>query len=245
MGSGVGNETDLPPEPTGTVAPPVLALRVALERYQEGRSPEALDRAFGAAARVVAGLRGDRASTPPDVNEVSRLFDELPEYEQLVELAVSETERSVEAAGGRLWDWFGLTTEPPRWDEGERSRARLLVACACAPLDDQVVRWLGPRLLRLAADRWAGLLTAQLREADEDLWRRVLGERYESVWRRFAPRGRWRTRELSDLLAHDDEVAASLQSQLARWLGDGAQNERLADVVEAAFVHSRTPDRLA
>jgi hypothetical protein len=224
---------------------PVQALRLALDHYEESRSPQALDLAFSTAARAVAELRGDRASTPPEVSEVRRLFEELPEYEELVNLAVGETEHSVQAAGARLWDWFGLTTPPPRWNDGERSRARLLVACACAPLDEQVVGWLGPRLLKLAADRWAGLLTDELRGADEQLWQRVLGERYESVWRRCAPRGRWRSRELADLLAHNDEVAASLQRQLARWLRDGARMERLTDEVEAAFVHSRTPDRLA
>jgi len=119
------------------------------------------------------------------------------------------------------------------------------VACACAPLDSHVGEWLGPRLLRLAADRWAGLLVGELRRADEDLWRRVLGERYESVWRRFAPRSRWRTRELSDLMARDDEVAGAMRRQLSRWLAEGGNIERLPSQVEAAFVHTRTPDRLA
>lgn len=243
VGGGPGNDSEVPGERAALA--PVLALRVALGRYEERSSPEALDLAFAAAAHAVADLRGERANVPPEVGEVSSLFEELPEYEQLVNLAVSETERSVQAAGARLWDWFGLSTPPPRWDEGERSRARLLVACACAPLDEQVLGWLGPRLLTLAADRWAALLTAELRSAREDLWRHVLGERYESVWRRCAPRGRWRTRELSDLLTHDGEVAASLQRHLSRWLRDGARIERLADEVERAFVHSRTPDRLA
>jgi hypothetical protein len=222
----------------------VLALRAALDRYETARSARALDVAFAAAAAAVAELRAERASVPPDVDELRVLFEQLPDYERLVEIAVSETERSVQAAGARLWAWFGLSTEPPRWNEGERARARLLVACACAPLDSQVAVWLGPRLLKLAADRWAGLLVGELRRADEDLWRRVLAERYESVWRRFAPRGRWRTRELADLMA-DDEVARGMQRQLSRWLAEGGHVERLTDQVEAAFVHARTPDRLA
>jgi hypothetical protein len=222
----------------------VLALRAALDRYETARSARALDVAFAAAAAAVAELRAERASVPPDVDELRVLFEQLPDYERLVEIAVSETERSVQAAGARLWAWFGLSTEPPRWNEGERARARLLVACACAPLDSQVAVWLGPRLLKLAADRWAGLLVGELRRADEDLWRRVLAERYESVWRRFAPRRRWRTRELADLMA-DDEVARGMQRQLSRWLAEGGHVERLTDQVEAAFVHTRTPDRLA
>jgi hypothetical protein len=222
----------------------VLALRAALDRYETARSARALDVAFAAAAAAVAELRAERASVPPDVDELRVLFEQLPDYERLVEIAVSETERSVQAAGARLWAWFGLSTEPPRWNEGERARARLLVACACAPLDSQVAVWLGPRLLKLGADRWAGLLVGELRRADEDLWRRVLAERYESVWRRFAPRRRWRTRELADLMA-DDEVARGMQRQLSRWLAEGGHVERLTDQVEAAFVHTRTPDRLA
>jgi hypothetical protein len=224
---------------------PVPALRAALDRYEKAQSARALDGAFAAAAAAVADLRGDRASVPPDVSELRILFEQLPDYERLVEVAVSETERSVQAAGARLWRWFGLESEPPRWNDGERSRARLLVACACAPLDEQVRGWLGPRLLKLAADRWAALLVGELRRADEDLWRRVLGERYESVWRRFAPRGRWRTRELADLMARDDDVAGAMQRQLSRWLAEGGHVERLPEQVEAAFVHSRTPDRLA
>jgi hypothetical protein len=244
MSGGLRNPSDGAPEPRRP-GHPVLALRAALERYEAARSPAALDQAFAAAAAAVAELRGDHADEPPEVSEIRSLFAQLPEYEALVDVAVGETERSVEAAGDRLWRWFGLTSPPPRWNEGERSRARLLVACACAPLDDQVGRWLGPRLLKLAADRWAALLTEELRQADEELWRRVLAERYESVWRRCAPRGRWRTRELSDLLAGDGEVAAALERRLARWLSDGAHLERLADEVEAAFVHGRVPDRLA
>lgn len=244
--SGGGFESDGPSAPgPARVGHPVFALRTALEIYELAHSPLALDRAFAAAAHAVAELRGERATEPPDVSEVRSLFHRLPEYERLVHVAVGETERSVRAAGVRLWAWFGLSSDPPRWNEGERSRARLLVACACAPLDEQVGRWLGPRLLKLAADRWSALLTAELRQADEELWRRVLAERYESVWRRCAPRGRWRTRELADLLARDDDVASTLERRLARWLGDGARIESLASEVEAAFVLSRTPDRLA
>lgn len=244
MSGATGNESSATPAGAGGVHP-VLALRTALDRYLQAGSPAALDVAFAAAARAVAERRGERASEPPDVTELERLFEEIPEYEELVEVAVGQTERSVAAAGARLWQWFGLETAPPNWNEGERSRARLLVACACAPLDKQVVVWLGPRLLKLSADRWAALLLADLRQADEDLWRRVLAERYESVWRRCAPRGRWRTRELADLLARDDATAAAMQRRLARWLAEGAAVERLPAELEAAFVETRTPDRLA
>jgi hypothetical protein len=233
-----------PPE-RGEPARSALALRVALARYEDERSGSALDAAFVAAARAVAERRGERAAVAPELSELQSLFDELPDYERLVDVAVAGTERSVQAAGARLWAWFGLSTPPPRWTEAERARARLLVACACAPLDGQVAKWLGPRLLRLAADRWAGLLIGELRHADEALWRRVLADHYESVWRRCAPRGRWRTRELSDLVANDDALAGAMERRLSHWLAGGAQIERLSDEVEGAFVHSRTPSRLA
>ncbi len=245
MSGGPSGKGEFGPPGRSVAGAPVRTLGAALDRYEKARSPAALDVAFAAAAAAVAELRGERASVPPDVDELRILFGQLPDYERLVELSVSETERSVQAAGTRLWAWFGLASEPPRWNQGERARARLLVACACAPLDAQVAVWLGPRLLKLAADRWAGLLVGELRRADEDLWRRVLGERYDSVWRRFAPRGRWRTRELADLIAGDDDVAGAMERRLSRWLADGGYVERLPDEVEAAFVHSRTPDRLA
>jgi hypothetical protein len=224
---------------------PVPALRAALDRYQASGSPATLDVAFAAAARAVAERRGERAGEPPNVSELEWLFEEIPEYEELVEVAVRETERSVESAGARLWDWFAFETTPPMWNDGERSRARLLVACACAPLDEQVVGWLGPRLLKLSADRWAALLTAEVRRAGEDLWRRVLGQRYESVWRRCAPRGRFRTRELAHLLANDEATAEAMRRRLSRWLAAGADMKRLPSELEAAFVETRTPDRLA
>jgi hypothetical protein len=242
---GPAREDSFAAEMRGELGHSALALRVALDRYEGERSARALDVAFAAAAGAVAELRGERAGLPPDVGELRDLFKELPDYERLVSVAVAETERSVQAAGARLWGWFGLSTSPPRWNAGERARARLLVACACAPLDDQVATWLGPRLLKLAAGRWAGLLITELRQADEDLWRRVLAERYDSVWRRCAPRGRWRSRELSQLLASDDQVAATMERGLTAWLAEGGHIERLPAAVEAAFVHSRTPDRIA
>ena len=124
----------------------MLALRTALERYERAGSPAALDAAFAAAARAVAERRGERANDPPDVTEIERLFEEMPEYEELVEVAVGETERSVEAAGSRLWEWFGLATSSPTWNEGERSRAQV-----AGRLRVRAARRAGGRLARTAA----------------------------------------------------------------------------------------------
>ena len=49
---------------------------------------------------------------------------------------------------------------------------------------------------QLAAQRWAAALTDELRRSDEELWRRVFAERYESIRNRYAPRTAWRTRRM-------------------------------------------------
>jgi hypothetical protein len=84
-----------------------------------------------------------------------------------------------------------------------------------------------------------------LREADEEWWRGALGERYESVRQRCAPRTTWRTRGLSALLSSDARTRATLQARLERWLTEGGELERLPAELEASLVQTRTPHRLA
>jgi hypothetical protein len=221
------------------------ALRVALARYEDTGSPAMLDQAFGAAAAAIAARRGDRAHEPADVVELRRLVAELPEFGRLVSAAVSEGERWAHAGAGELWGWFELASEPPGWNEAERSGARLLVAGACAPLDARGVEWLRLRLLKLAAERWAELLTQELRAAGEDVWRRAFGERYEELRRRYAPRTTWRTRELSRVLEQDAATVEAIRRRLARWLVQSRNFDELPGELEAAFVETRTPPRLA
>ena len=121
----------------------------------------------------------------------------------------------------------------------------MIVACACAPLQQRGAGWLRPRLLRLAARRWARLLTDELAASDEAVWRHALGARYESVHQRYAPRSRWRTRDLSAVLASDPSTVDALHTRLARWLSESGNFEALPDELEAAFVQTRTPARLA
>jgi hypothetical protein len=223
----------------------VAALHAAVQRYQHDQSPRALDEAFGAAAVAVAALRGERAGTPPDVDEVRGLFERLPDFELLVSVAAAEAERAAAAGGARLWQWLGFAGSSPSWDQAELSRARLLVACACAPLDGRGAQWLGPRLRRLAAARWAELIVDALRAADEPWWQGALGERYESVRRRCAPRTTWRVRGLAVLAGSDERTRETLRSRLERWLAAGAELERLPDELEASLVQSRTPPRMA
>jgi hypothetical protein len=226
-------------------ARPDAALRAAVGRYEENGSPGALDEAFALAAAAVAVVRGERAGVPPGTDEVRWLFDELPDFERLVSLAAGEAEQAANAAGERLWQWLGFRTPPPRWDAAERSRARLLVACACAPLDGRGAQWLGPRLQRLSAARWADLIVEGLREADEEWWRGALGERYESVRQRCAPRTSWRTRGLAVLPGSDARTRTTLHARLERWLSAGGELTRLPGELEASLVQSRTPPRLA
>lgn len=233
-------------DPPGTdLIRQVAALRAAVASYQHGGSLSELDAAFAAAAGAVAMLRGERAGQPPSVEEVSELFARLPEFERLVAIAVGEADRSARDAGARLWQSFGLRSQPPRWSDEERWRAALLVACACAPLTGHGRRWLRDRLLGLAAGRWSLLLVGELKAADETLWQRLLGARYESVHRRCAPRSNWRTLGLSDLVRSDAQVTESLRQRLARWLAGGGAFELLPAELEAALVHGRTPARLA
>lgn len=230
-----------PLDPTRYVA----ALHAAILRYESGGSPTMLDEAFAAAAAAVGALRGERAGVPPEVDEVRWLFHRLPDFERLVSIAVGEAERAASAAGARLWQWLGLPSPPPSWDEAELSRARLLVACACAPLDGRGAQWLGPRLQRLAAPRWAGLIVTGLHGADEQWWRGALGERYDSVRQRCAPRTSWRTLGLAVLPATDVRTRATLNARLERWLAAGGDLERLPAELEASLVQSRMPARLA
>lgn len=221
------------------------ALRVALTRYETTRSPAMLDHAFVAAAAAVAARRGERASEPADVEELRDLVARLPEFRQLVTTVVTEAERYAHAGAVELWSWFGLAPQAPGWNDAEQSGARLLVARACAPLQPGAVDWLRSRMLRLAAERWAELLTEELRSAGEDLWRRVFGERYESIRNRYAPRTAWRTRDLSKVLVSDANTVDAIRRRLANWFVQSRDLDRLPTELEAAFVETRTPARLA
>jgi hypothetical protein len=88
-------------------------------------------------------------------------------------------------------------------------------------------------------------LTSELRDVPEAAWERALGERYESVRRRYAPRTRSRSRGLRDAVRSDEHTRDALGRQLARWLADGADFSSLAVELEAAFVHTRTPGAMA
>ncbi|MFL5830289.1 MAG: hypothetical protein ACJ76X_10260 [Solirubrobacteraceae bacterium] len=221
------------------------ALSDALSWFEASGSPEALDHAFLAAGVAIATLRGSRREDPSDATEARELLARLPGLERLAAAAVGEAERAAEIGAAQLWGWFGLASAPPRWNDDERAGARTLVVCACAPLHARGPVWLAPRLLRLAASRWAIVLTSELRDADEESWERALGERYASVRRRYAPRTKSGSRGLREAVRTDAQTREPLSGRLGRWLAEGADFAFLAAELEAAFVHSRTPGAVA
>lgn len=227
----------------GDASVPLAALRAALIRHRVGSSPTALDEAFAACAAAVAALRGARADEPADTAEIRSLLARLPDFQQFVDTAVRQAQTSAHGAAVRVWAWFGLRSTPPGWNVAELDKARVLVALASCDRNSALA--LRQRLLALASARWASLLADELSGADEQLWRRALAGRYESVRRRCAPRTRWRMRELCDLLGPGRRTRDALQERLAGWLASGCDFQRLPLELEAAFVQTRTPDVLA
>jgi hypothetical protein len=223
----------------------LVVLRAALARFEQTSASDALDAAFVAAGAAVARARGDRSDLPADATEARTLLAGLPALTQFAAVAVEEAARGAEAAGGRLWRDLGLRAPPPRWDADERSGARVLVACACAPFERRGPAWLVPRLLRLAAPRWASLLAEELRRSDESRWEHALGGRYASVRRRYAPRTKRTTGGVAEVVAGDERTLEALRRRLARWLATGPEPETIAQELEAAIATTRTPARLA
>jgi hypothetical protein len=223
----------------------LAVLQAAVTRFEQTGESDALDAAFVAAGEAVARARGARADLPADATEARELLAGLPELERFAAVAITEAGRAADAAGERLWHALELRSPPPRWDADERSAARVLVACACGPFERRGPAWLVPRLLRLAAPRWAALLADELRGSDERLWEHALGSRYESVRRRYAPRTKWRTGGVADVVAADERTLEALRNRLARWLAQGPDPATIADELEAAIVSTRTPARLA
>ena len=181
---------------------PVLALRTALDRYEAGRSARSLDVAFAAAARGggrPARRARERAARRERAAESVRAS--CPTTSGWSRSRCPRPSARCEAAGARLWAWFGLESDAAALERGGAG-----AGAAARGVRVRAARRAGRAVAGAAAAQAGGgpvgrrCSSAELRRADEDLWRRVLGERYESVWRRFAPRGRWRTRELADLI---------------------------------------------
>ncbi|HWE11136.1 MAG TPA: hypothetical protein VG325_17440 [Solirubrobacteraceae bacterium] len=241
--SGPGREATGPPVPVHA-APYLQQLRDALDRIRLGAEPDGLQSAFAAASGVVATLTPVRGGERPDLEEMRRLATALPEFGAFLSCAADEAGRIVAAGTSRLWLALGLRSVPPAWTPEEREAARMLFACACAPVQDTNPARLRGGLRSLAAARIARLLAAELSDG-EDVWVTALRERYDSVRHRCAPRTTWRSRGLSELLRADDVARRAVTARLEHWLAAGGDPGALAAELEAALVHARTPARFA
>src|ERR1700751_2647348 len=80
--------TPLPPE----AAPHLLALRAALARYRTTAAPAELSGAFPAAGAVI-GAMVHSVDVRPELEQLRRLADTLPEFGELLSAAAGEAER--------------------------------------------------------------------------------------------------------------------------------------------------------
>jgi hypothetical protein len=238
-----------PDSPAGLALPPEAAaqldrLREALARYRVRSVPGELESGFAAATAIVTTLSGSAVSVRADLEQMRRLSRALPEFGELLSSAAGEAERLVFAGTAELWSALGLRSLAPAWTSAEWETARMVFACACTPAAQTNPVRLQTGLRSLAAGRFADLLGEELADS-EAAWIRALGDRYESVRHRCAPRTTWRSRGLSELLRADESTRLAVVARLERWLTGGARLSGLADELEAAVVHARTPARLA
>jgi hypothetical protein len=229
----------LPPE----AIPHLLALRAALLRYRMTAAPAELSGAFPHAAAMTETMVTS-VNGRPELEQLRRLANTLPEYGELLSAATGEAERVVCAGTTGVWRSLRLRSTPPSWNPAERDTARMVFACASA----QAMRLDPVRfqdgLRAVAAPRFARLLCRELAESEE-AWTRALGDRYQSVRHRCAPRTTWRSLGLSDLLRDDEASRSAVTRRLERWMAAGGMIPALAGELEAAIVHARTPARFA
>lgn len=234
-----------PGPPLGPEAIPYLqSLRVALSLYRAHGQPQQLEGAFGAAITLISIAIVPRDAERPDLEQMRSLAAAIPEFGELVSAAAGEAERAVSAGTAALWRALGLRSTSPRWTPAEREAARMVFACACAPVHPTRPTRLQDGLRGLAAARFADLLSSELAESEE-AWTRALGDRYESVRHRCARRTTWRSLGLSELVRTDDVTRRAVSARLERWMGAGGLLSALGAELEAALVHARTPARFA
>jgi hypothetical protein len=229
----------LPPE----AVPHLQQLRAGLAQYRSTAAPADLSGAFPAASAMV-GTLVRTVDGRPDLEQLRRLADTLPEFGELLSSAVGEAERVVCAGTIAVWGALGLRSAAPSWMPAERDAARMVFACACAPAMRMDAVRFQASLRAVAAPRFAELLCRELAESEE-AWTRALGDRYESVRHRCARRTTWRSLGLSDLLRGDESSRKAVTRRLERWMADGGPLPTLAGELEAAIVHARTPARFA
>jgi hypothetical protein len=242
-----GAGADLIPQPSLALPPQAIPhlqqLRAALARYRTQAAAPELVNAFAAATALVGTMVTPHGGRP-ELEEMRRLAGALPEFDELLSSAATEAERVVCAGTTGLWRALGLRSTAPAWSPSEHEAARMVFACACAPVAHTNPSRLQDGLRALAAPRFATLLCRELAES-EDAWTHALGDRYESVRHRCARRTTWRSLGLSELLRGDETSRKAVATRIERWLADGGLLPTLAGELEAAIVHARTPARFA
>src|SRR5579875_428561 len=212
-----------PPELASAAAVPphavphVAMLRVSLRRYRERPTPAALDEAFACARALVCPTAPGGAAARPDLAQMRRLAAAVPAFDDFLSAAAGEAERALNGMLADLWLRLRIPAAAPTWNAAEREAARMAFACACAPSQAADPARLRAGLRSLAAARFAEQLADEL-AGSEPAWQAALGERYESVRHRCAPRTPWRSRGLSELLRIDDAARSGVVARLTRWL---------------------------
>jgi len=224
--------------------PFLVRLREALACYRVYGAAADLQAGFNAAAAVIATVVQPQAGGRADLEEMRRLARTVPEFGDLLSCAAAAAEQAVCAGATGVWSTLGLRSPAPAWSSAEREAARMVFACACAPAAQADAARMQDGLRAVAAGRFAELLCRELAQG-EDPWVRALGPRYDSVRHRCAPRTAWRSRGLADLVRADDATRRAVAIRLERWLARGGVVPALADELEAALVHARTPARFA
>jgi hypothetical protein len=245
---GAASVATLGPPPPAAALPPealphLLQLRTALGRYRDNGAAAELSGAFPAASAVI-GTMVRSVDGRPELEQLRRLADTLPEFGELLSAAAGEAERVICAGTAGVWGALGLRSTAPSWSPAEHEAARMVFACACAPAMRMDPVRFQAGLRSVAAPRFAELLCRELAESEE-AWTRALGERYESVRHRCARRTTWRSLGLSELLRGDESSRKAVTRRLERWMAEGGRLPTLAGELEAAIVHARTPARFA
>jgi hypothetical protein len=219
-------------------------LRAALAAYRRSGDTVYLDSAFAAARGLIAALPWLGGRPRPELEELRWLTRTVPEFSELLSSAADEAEIAISSTLMRTWHALGLRSGPPGWSKPEVESARMLFACMCAADPSAPAERVPAGLRGLTAVRAALQLTTEL-AANERLWERALGRRYDSVRHRYARRTTWRNRGLADLMRDSGGVQRAVSARLERWVIDGAQLGAVAGELEAALVHERTPPRFA
>ncbi len=218
--------------------------REATERFERTASSLAFDEAFAYARASIQALVDEAPPATLDLARARELMGALPSVARLVELAAGRAGRTVSERMRAVWRELGLSSVAPAWSAEERALAGPIILLALAAGETETRERLPVTLRRLAAARFASRLVEELSACPDATWQAGLGEAYDSVVTRYAPRTRQGRHGLSVLLT-DARVGEELQRRLTAWFADGAERAQLSGALEAALCHTRTPSRVA